>query len=110
MARDPPQLGAGGQGQSVRTGRRPPRSGALAAGVKLPTRAETRWISLVVVRGTAGAWSVAVRSAWAHRAAVFGELLVSAARALLIWASSGWSQNSDQLGLPVESGTNARQA
>ena len=28
MARDPPQLGAGGQGQSVRTGRRPPRSGA----------------------------------------------------------------------------------
>ena len=28
MARFPPQLGAGGQGQSVRTGRRPPRSGA----------------------------------------------------------------------------------
>jgi len=43
-----------------------------------------RWISLVVVSGTAGAWSVAVRSAWAQRAAVFGELLLSAATALLI--------------------------
>ena len=50
-----------------------------------------------VVRGTAGAWSVAVWSASAQRAAVLGALLVSAARARWIWASKPESQNSDQL-------------
>ena len=65
---------------------------------------------MIVVRGTAGASSVAVRSARAQRAAVFGELLLSAATALLTWASSRWSQNSDQFGFPVEWGANALQA
>jgi hypothetical protein len=39
MAGFPPRLGDGGQGQSVRTGRRPPRSGALAGGAELRQRA-----------------------------------------------------------------------
>jgi hypothetical protein len=39
MARFRPRLGDGGQGQSVRTGRRPPRSGALAGGAELRQRA-----------------------------------------------------------------------
>jgi hypothetical protein len=39
MAGFPPRLGDGGQEQSVRTGRRPPRSGALAGGAELRQRA-----------------------------------------------------------------------
>ena len=38
--------------------------------------------------------------------AVSGALLLSAARALWIWASRPGAQNSDQFELPLESGTN----
>ena len=88
MARDPPQLGAGGQGQSVRTGRRPPRSGALAAGVKLRQRVVMsaspmppmhRWIA--VARATslvAFATGAPLCPIWAARADRFGTCLLTA--------------------------------
>ena len=63
----------------------------------VPDAGETRWISVCVVSGTAGAWSVAVWSACAQSAAVSGALLVAAARARWIWASRPGSQNWDQL-------------
>ena len=65
---------------------------------------------LGILRGIAGAWSVAVRSACAHSAAASGELLLSAASALLICASSWGSQNSAQFAFPGESGRNDWQA
>ena len=67
-------------------------------------------MSVIVVSGTAGAWSVAVWSACAHSAAVSGALLLSAARARVDLGVEPGSQNSDQFALPIESGTKDWQA
>ena len=104
----PPSPDVSGRASAPRAGRGARPAGSCTGSCRRGRR--RGGYRLAVVRGTAGAWSVAVRSACAQSAAVSGALLLSASRALLIWASSRWSQNSDQFELPVEWGTNDWQA
>lgn len=59
---------------------------------------------LGVTSGTNSAWSVICLSACAQRSAAVGALVLSAASAARMVASSRGLQNSDQLELPVECG------